>query len=69
VHHQVGLHEVVEGDGSERARQSGEVLAQAGVEAREVGVRVHREPIDGRQPAVAADERGEPRAIRIACRS
>ena len=69
VHHQVGLHEVVEGLGTERARHRAEVVAQAVVEPREIGVRVHRQPIDGRQSAVATDERGELRALRIAlCR-
>ncbi len=68
MHHEVGLHEVVEGVCTERTRERPEVLAQAVVDAYEVGVRVDPEALGGGEPAVAAQEGGERCAVPVAFR-
>ncbi len=64
VDHQVGLHQVVERVGAERSRECAEIVAQAVVDPREVGVRIHRDPLLRRRAAAAAHQRAD--RVRVA---
>ena len=57
--HQIGLHEIVERVGPERARECAEVLQETVVDPGEVRVRIDPEPLARRPVRVAAQQCGE----------